>query len=459
MAPDGLLTLGLAGRTWDSVHLVGGDGAEFLERVALKEIVLLAEATPLPWLQVAAEVPWRSWSDGTGWIPATGSGLADGDWQVAVGRALWPGRVHAVLFGGGNLPVGDRARGLGEGVLSPRLGGALTFRVWTDAQVPELRLHFNLARTWNRNEDEGYGTGREIFQPWRPLYQPADAAGGDAANDAMTYGVALEFRKQTTALWLEFAQDRFRNNATVTAAESFRTLGAGLRWGLSEGWAVTGNYLVSLADDDEDTDWWPAYPDWLMGVAISRQFSIGGRDRDGDGIVDRRDACPDAPEDADGFADADGCPEYDNDGDGIADRYDLAPDAPEDFDGFRDEDGLPDPDNDEDGIPDVVDLCPDEPEDVDGHHDDDGCPDELYDADGDGVEDQDDGCPDVPEDRDGFEDEDGCPELDNDLDGIPDAVDACPNAAEDYDGDRDEDGCPEAADAGAGTSSPPGSRS
>ncbi|MCB9679694.1 MAG: OmpA family protein [Alphaproteobacteria bacterium] len=33
------------------------------------------------------------------------------------------------------------------------------------------------------------------------------------------------------------------------------------------------------------------------------------QDGDGDGIVDRRDACPDTPEDADGFEDLDGCPE------------------------------------------------------------------------------------------------------------------------------------------------------
>ena len=443
MAPDGLLTVGLAGRTWSTVHLVPEGSEEFLERVSLKEIAVLAEAALLPWLQVEAEVPWRTWSGGKGWIPATGSGLADGAWQVAAGRALWPGRLHAVLFGGGNLPVGDTGAGLGEGVFSPRAGAAATFRFWTDAQVPELRIHLNAAHTWNRNEDAGYGSGTEVFQPWRPLYQSAAAAGGSTRNDAWTWGVAVEFRKQTTALWVEFAQDRFRSNATVTRQEDFRTLGAGLRWGVAEGWAVEGDYLVSLADDDANTEWWPAYPDWLMGVGLTKQFSVGGRDRDGDGIVDRRDACPEEPEDHDGFRDDDGCPDYDNDGDGIADRYDQDPYSAEDFDGFEDEDGRPDPDNDGDGILDRDDLCPDEPEDLDGHHDGDGCPDELLDTDGDGVEDGADACPDTPEDQDGFEDGDGCPESDNDLDGIPDDQDGCPDAAEDYDGDADEDGCPD----------------
>ena len=40
----------------------------------------------------------------------------------------------------------------------------------------------------------------------------------------------------------------------------------------------------------------------------------------------------------------------DRDGDGIKDDVDKCPDEPEDFDGFEDEDGCPDPDNDRDGI-------------------------------------------------------------------------------------------------------------
>jgi outer membrane protein OmpA-like peptidoglycan-associated protein len=67
----------------------------------------------------------------------------------------------------------------------------------------------------------------------------------------------------------------------------------------------------------------------------------------------------------------------DRDGDGIPDDVDKCPDEPEDFDGFEDEDGCPDPDNDKDGIPDVADKCPNEPETVNGVDDEDGCPDEA----------------------------------------------------------------------------------
>jgi outer membrane protein OmpA-like peptidoglycan-associated protein len=68
----------------------------------------------------------------------------------------------------------------------------------------------------------------------------------------------------------------------------------------------------------------------------------GRADRDGDGIPDAIDACPDEPEDKDGFQDEDGCPDDDNDGDGFADAVDKCPNDPETVNGFEDEDGCPD---------------------------------------------------------------------------------------------------------------------
>lgn len=99
-------------------------------------------------------------------------------------------------------------------------------------------------------------------------------------------------------------------------------------------------------------------------------------DRDGDGIRDPVDSCPDEPEDFDGFEDTDGCPDIDNDRDGILDPDDACPNEPEDVDGFEDTDGCPDVDNDRDGILDADDACPNEAEVVNGVDDLDGCPDE-----------------------------------------------------------------------------------
>jgi len=170
--------------------------------------------------------------------------------------------------------------------------------------------------------------------------------------------------------------------------------------------------------------------------------SIG--DRDGDGIKDDVDKCPDDPEDRDGFQDEDGCPDPDNDQDGIPDKNDACPNDPETKNGIADEDGCPDGidgDRDKDGIPDSKDKCPDDPEDKDGFQDTDGCPDP--DNDQDGILDKDDQCPNEPEDKDGFEDTDGCPDPDNDHDGILDKDDKCPMQPETYNGFEDEDGCPD----------------
>jgi outer membrane protein OmpA-like peptidoglycan-associated protein len=182
-----------------------------------------------------------------------------------------------------------------------------------------------------------------------------------------------------------------------------------------------------------------ANPDFRAMIGIVFEPNIG--DRDGDGIKDDVDKCPDEPEDFDGFEDEDGCPDPDNDRDGVPDVDDRCPDIP----GGRDStDGCPPGntnDRDGDGIPDNVDKCPDEPEDFDGFQDEDGCPD--LDNDGDGILDKDDLCPNDPEDKDGFEDEDGCPDPDNDHDRILDKDDKCPNEPETYNGFEDEDGCPD----------------
>lgn len=80
------------------------------------------------------------------------------------------------------------------------------------------------------------------------------------------------------------------------------------------------------------------------------------------------------PENFNGFGDADGSPDdpsgSDRNGDGIPDALDKCPDNPEDKDGFEVADGCPDPDNDRDGVPDVQDKCPNGP----GPASNGGCP-------------------------------------------------------------------------------------
>lgn len=111
----------------------------------------------------------------------------------------------------------------------------------------------------------------------------------------------------------------------------------------------------------------------LLTATMQTTISV---DKDNDGISDDMDQCPEIPEDADGFEDNDGCPDYDNDKDGIYDSRDKCPLEREDKDGFDDLDGCPDTDNDGDGIADAGDGCPNDPETFNGYKDQDGCPDE-----------------------------------------------------------------------------------
>jgi outer membrane protein OmpA-like peptidoglycan-associated protein len=105
-------------------------------------------------------------------------------------------------------------------------------------------------------------------------------------------------------------------------------------------------------------------PDWRVFVGLIFEPRVS--DRDGDGIADNVDQCPDDPEDFDHFEDEDGCPDLDNDRDGILDRDDQCPNRP----GPIENRGCPWPDRDRDGIVDQDDMCPNEP----GTRDNQGCP-------------------------------------------------------------------------------------
>ncbi|MBL0183558.1 MAG: OmpA family protein [Chitinophagaceae bacterium] len=100
------------------------------------------------------------------------------------------------------------------------------------------------------------------------------------------------------------------------------------------------------------------------------------KDRDGDGVLDSLDRCPDVK----GLAGLQGCP--DRDGDGIADIDDKCPDVK----GLARYQGCPIPDTDKDGINDEEDKCPT----VFGVARYQGCP--VPDTDGDGVNDEEDKC-------------------------------------------------------------------
>jgi OOP family OmpA-OmpF porin len=206
---------------------------------------------------------------------------------------------------------------------------------------------------------------------------------------------------------------------------------------------LQGEYRYSLADNRNNLQ---------VGLGLIFRMVPGEKkeeevlpppieDRDGDGVADAQDECPD---DA-GLPALLGCP--DTDEDGVADKIDKCP-----------EDAGPAatlgcPDTDEDGIADIDDECPDEA----GPESNKGCPEKqeepmVADTDNDGLDDTLDECP----DKAGPIELKGCP--DSDGDGIADKDDKCPNEygplsrggcpAKDSDGDGildDKDECPDQA--------------
>jgi large repetitive protein len=345
------------------------------------------------------------------------------DTRVGLKYALVTGRHLAIAaIGTVVLPFGDEDMLLGDRnlVYEPRLAIE-----WRPDRVAQTRIVANLgARLRQRSVLEAYDTadpmateadarvfldvGSELLAAVGGIFEVAPRAALAAEVQALlplpdgaSYGTC---RRYSGASCRSITQADYWPGAGRGDLTTIVTAGALLRVSAD----VTAEVMIGAglggarADDLRIATGivWAPQP---VGMAAP-----GRNDRDGDGIPDGIDACPEDPEDKDGYQDDDGCPDLDNDGDGIPDADDACPDEPEDKDGYQDEDGCPERDNDGDGIPDVADRCPNEPEDRDGFEDDDGCPDP--DNDGDGFADDVDRCPNDPETVNGFEDDDGCPD-------------------------------------------------
>jgi outer membrane protein OmpA-like peptidoglycan-associated protein len=181
--------------------------------------------------------------------------------------------------------------------------------------------------------------------------------------------------------------------------------------------------VVTIEKTDKDGDGVPDLDDACPELPGLPEFG-GCPDADGDGVPDAEDGCPQLP----GPKETQGCPiARDTDADGTPDDIDRCPLDPEDKDQFQDEDGCPDADNDGDGIVDKADACPGEAGPIENR----GCP--VLDRDADGVPDPEDRCPDVA----GLKQHAGCPDADGD--GVTDAEDRCPQQP----GPVENGGCPD----------------
>ena len=353
--------------------------------------------------------------------------------------------IKANLLNLGKLPVGI-AMTLRAGfptAKTTQFAGEPGYSLW-----PSLVLEFQPIEKIRLAVEGGYrwNSGQGATFIWDGSSQPAGGTATDPVdqgegrrftyNDLITFGFGSAFRvARSFDLILELYGTQVAQEIKTKGTLSMEAL-------LGFKYFVTNKSFLYAAGGAGIPKTGFQAADARVMLGFMYEPAVG--DRDGDGIPDDDDGCPDDAEDKDGFEDSDGCPDLDNDGDGILDVDDACPLVKEDYDGDRDEDGCPEGragDLDGDGIPDTMDACPEVPEDFDGFQDEDGCPDPDNDADG--IPDEKDLCPNDPEDFDGFQDEDGCPDVDNDGDRILDVDDACPNDPETYNGHEDEDGCPD----------------
>jgi outer membrane protein OmpA-like peptidoglycan-associated protein len=305
-------------------------------------------------LRVGARVPiWGEYRDA---------------FQLAIGAYLWlpTGASNAFVSTG-------QVRALPQAIAGGRIAERV---VWSAAMGPEIQGSSTYATVQQGASFRwGAGVGVLLLES-RHLQVGPEASGNVQFSD-------VEKRTTNAELLLD-ARYRFLSNFEAAA-------GAGP--GLSSGVGT---------------------PDFraILSVAYTPEPVF---DRDGDGILDRDDACPDVKGVADEDPAKNGCPPppppADRDHDGILDKDDACPDVP----------GVADPDPKRNG-----------------------CPPPPPDRDGDGILDKDDACPDVK----GVASEDpaknGCPPPppDRDGDGIPDDVDACPDEKGPADPDPKRNGCP-----------------
>jgi outer membrane protein OmpA-like peptidoglycan-associated protein len=222
----------------------------------------------------------------------------------------------------------------------------------------------------------GIALGGRVARPFLPWLVPelelalsptsTDAVGGARAASVLWFEPRLHIRFEIGP------ERRFQPFVVVgggspvslsSAGKTFATsitgdgyLGGGVRFDTHKGFELRFDARLALLPSQPGAGS-PVTPELDFGIGIA--FHVGGAhqataeelrlahavpapDRDGDGIPDDQDACPDRPEDFDGFEDSDGCPDIDNDLDRVLDIADKCPNVPETYNGYEDEDGCPD---------------------------------------------------------------------------------------------------------------------
>jgi OOP family OmpA-OmpF porin len=284
------------------------------------------------------------------------------------------------------------------------------------ATMPEKEVGLLLGGTWLDNDATGHenelnptfgvrygqrlGTSTNFFSdltytPYSWKYGSGSGVSGDGDLYTLRGGMEWLFSKQPKYNWFLSGGLGGMYVNMDNGGDSFtRPL---LSVGVGQAWEVGANDAIRWevrADQSFGNGDLPNASLTNIQALVGYSWGLGAPlDSDGDGVIDRRDQCPNTPKGA--KVDVKGCP-IDSDGDGVYDGLDQCPGTPA-------------------GVK------------VDSK----GCP---LDSDGDGVTDDKDKCPNTP--RGEKVNDEGCP-LDTDGDGLVDSVDKCPTVYA-----KTADGCP-----------------
>ncbi|MBM4359997.1 MAG: OmpA family protein, partial [Deltaproteobacteria bacterium] len=378
-------------------------------------------------------------------------GENDGPFQLGVGGYVW-------------IPVGTNeagsfvSNGKLRGLPMLTLGGTVSRFLWSVDAGAELRDRQVFAGTVVGNGVRWAAGAGYVLGEDRNWQLGGEAYGGLLLADAAPRDVSVE--ALGSVRW-RFAHDF----VTSLAAGSGVTQGLGTpqaRGLLSVEYSPLPRKEVPDRDGDGIDNAQDACPD-TVGVGSTEPSRHGcpqPKDSDGDGVIDGIDACPNEAGPAAIDPARTGCPATvaapDQDRDGLPDASDFCPEAPGIASADPQKNGCPDADRD--GIVDAADVCPNQMGVAqDDNPERNGCP-IVTDNDGDGILNTVDACPDVAGVASRDAQKNGCPDADGD--GVVDAADVCPNergvAQEDNPerngcpvaaGDEDKDGIAGAADA------------
>ncbi len=310
------------------------------------------------------------------------------------------------------FPTGRQAKYVGDGVVRvlPKLMLAGDAGVFAYA----ASVGFHSRDAIEEGYFQGYGIGHEVFGGL--------ALGVKPAPNVLIGAELLSFTKVTDGDFLGK-----RSTPTELLFGARFVLGDQFRLAVGAGPGITPSKGSPAVRFLARFEWFPA---------------AASPDRDGDGVFDDVDACPDTAGVRSDDSSITGCPPPpDRDADGIVDSQDACPDEV----GVRSDDpaknGCPPPrDRDGDGVADPQDACPDERGEASEDPRLNGCPPPPPDGDKDGILDAQDACPEKAGDKTDDPRTNGCP--DGDMDGIRDPEDACPDQAGARDPDPKKNGCP-----------------